>query len=82
SRVSETLLVPRDALIRYPDGTTTLFVIEGDGTARQLTVEVDRVYGETAVINSGLDSLLPVVTRGNEALTDGQAVRVIDGAGD
>ncbi|MEL6448836.1 MAG: efflux RND transporter periplasmic adaptor subunit [Pseudomonadota bacterium] len=80
----ETLLIPRDALIRYPDGTTTVFVVDGGTppTARQLSVDVDRVYGETAVIAGGLDSLLPVVTRGNEALTDGQAVRVIDGAGD
>ncbi len=80
----ETLLIPRDALIRYPDGTTTVFVVDGGTTptARQMSVDVDRVYGETAVIADGLDSLLPVVTRGNEALTDGQAVRVIDGVGD
>lgn len=76
-----TLLVPRDALIRYPDGTTTVFVVEdGESTqARQRTVEVTRVDGETAVIASGLNPGEPVVIRGNEVLSDGQSVRVIDG---
>ncbi|MEO1576927.1 MAG: efflux RND transporter periplasmic adaptor subunit, partial [Pseudomonadota bacterium] len=76
-----TLLVPRDALIRYPDGTTTVFVVEdGESTqARQRTVEVTRVDGETAVIASGLNPGEPVVIRGNEVLSDGQSVRVING---
>ncbi|MEJ2604776.1 MAG: efflux RND transporter periplasmic adaptor subunit [Gammaproteobacteria bacterium] len=50
--------VPRDALIRYPDGRTTVWVIadEGDGL----------VVHERQVTR--------VVTRGNEALRDGQSV--------
>ncbi len=79
----ETLLIPRDALIRYPDGTTTVFIVEEGATpvVRQKAVEVGRVYGDTAVIVSGLDTLSPVVTRGNEVLTDGQAVRLVSGTG-
>ena len=37
------------------------------------------VDGETAVIASGLNPGEPVVIRGNEVLSDGQSVRVING---
>jgi len=80
----ETLLIPRDALIRYPDGTTTVFVVEEGAkpVVRQRSVEVGRMYGDTAVIVAGLDALKPVVTRGNEGLADGQAVRLVKGSSD
>lgn len=78
---ADALLVPRDALIRYPDGTVTLFVVDRSTSppiARQRQVTLSRVDGNRAVIASGLEAGLPVVTRGNEALTDGQPVRIVD----
>lgn len=77
----DALLVPRDALIRYPDGTTTLFVVDTQGTpprARQREVSVGRVDGDWAVIDSGLDAEQAVVVRGNEVLQDGDAVRILE----
>lgn len=81
---ADALLVPRDALIRYPDGTTTLFVVDrsvSPPVARQREVRVGRVDGDRAVIASGLEAGLPVVTRGNELLVDGQPVRIVEGGG-
>jgi RND family efflux transporter MFP subunit len=78
---ADALLVPRDALIRYPDGTTTLFVVDEQASppvARQREVEVGRVDGDWAVIDSGLEAGQPVVVRGNEVLTDGDAVRIVE----
>ena len=75
------VLVPRDALIRYPDGTSTLFVVDrtvSPPVARQREVTLGRVDGNRAVIESGLEPGVAVVVRGNEALVDGQAVRVVE----
>ncbi|MBY6204890.1 efflux RND transporter periplasmic adaptor subunit [Halomonas denitrificans] len=80
----EVLLVPRDALIRYPDGTVTLFIVErsvSPPVARQREVVLGRVDGDRAVVVEGLDPDAPVVVRGNETLVDGQPVRIVDPAG-
>jgi len=77
---TDALLVPRDALIRYPDGTITVFVVDDSDApprARQREVAVGRVDGNMAVIESGLEAGRPVVVRGNEMLSDGDAVRVV-----
>lgn len=81
---ADALLVPRDALIRYPDGTTTLFVVDrsvAPPVARQREVRIGRVDGDRVVVADGLDAGMPVVTRGNELLIDGQPVRIVDGGG-
>lgn len=77
---ADALLIPRDALIRYPDGTITVFVLD-DSTSparvRQRQITIGRVDGDTAVVESGLEPGQPVVVRGNEVLNDGDAVRVL-----
>lgn len=80
----DALLVPRDALIRYPDGTTTLFVVDRTSSppvARQRQVTLGAVDGDRAVIASGLEPGMSVVVRGNETLVDGQPVRIVGGGG-
>ncbi len=75
----EVVRVPRDALIRYPDGTTTVWIVEQSNTgmrARELEVTVGRASGDSIEIISRLDPLRPVVVRGNEVLTQDQVVRV------
>jgi len=76
---TDALAVPRDALLRQPDGGYSLFVVEdGDGglVARQRTVEVVRDSGEQVALSGGVRRGERVVVRGNEALRDGQAVRL------
>lgn len=73
----DALAVPRDALLRQPDGGYSLFVAlpDGDGwVARQRTVRVLRDRGSLVAIAEGIEAGERVVVRGNEALRDGQAV--------
>lgn len=75
----EGVVVPRDALIRYPDGRVTVWTVaDGDGqpVAREHVVKTGLSFDGRVEIRSGLDPGARVVTRGNEALEAGQAVRV------
>ncbi|MEQ8234626.1 MAG: efflux RND transporter periplasmic adaptor subunit, partial [Gammaproteobacteria bacterium] len=72
------LTVPRDALLRYPDGRVTVWVVttDSDGTARaaERRVEVGRAFDGLVEVTSGLAGDEHVVVRGNEGLVEGQAV--------
>ncbi|WP_101926369.1 MULTISPECIES: efflux RND transporter periplasmic adaptor subunit [Luteimonas] len=100
------LAVSRDALLRQPDGSYSLFVVEAAGAAndsqaaandddggdpdadappavapgtlvaRQRSVRVLRDQGDEVAVGEGLAAGERVVVRGNEALSDGQPVRV------
>lgn len=75
----EVLRVPRDAIKRYPDGTTTLWVLEGPAgreTVREQPVQLGAGFGAELTVTGGLRAGQAVVIRGNEALRAGQAVRV------
>ncbi len=77
----DALLVPRDALIRYPDGSVTLYIVDetvSPPVARQREVRIGRVEGDRAAVDSGLSSDERVIVRGNEVLVDGQPVRVVE----
>ena len=71
------LLVPRDALLRHPDGGHSLFVV-ADGRAQRRPVTLGPEGPDGVAIRTGLDAGERVVIRGNEALRDGQLVTVID----
>lgn len=80
----EVLRVPRDALIRYPDGTTTVWVVDRTGDrpqARELQVAVGGSVGDRIEIVDGLDATQPVIVRGNEVLGAGDPVRVLGAGG-
>lgn len=79
------LVLPRDAVKRYPDGTTTVWVVDGSGTAaiaREQRVELEAGGGERARVLEGLAADAVVVVRGNEALKAGQPVQVRPSAAD
>ena len=76
------VVVPRDALIRYPDGRTVVWSVNSDGDVHKVSerqVKTGLVFGGKVEIVSGLDSGAVVVVRGNEALREGQQVRVEGG---
>lgn len=75
--------VPRDALVRAPDGSDRVWIVASDdGAARAepRTVRIGRSLAETVEVVDGLEPGLPVVVRGNESLREGQAVQIVETA--
>ena len=72
-------VVPRDALIRYPDGRTIVWVASVDGDrhiVEERLVRTGITFDDQIEIVEGLREGERVVVRGNEALRHGQQVRV------
>ncbi|AFT70562.1 Efflux transporter, RND family, MFP subunit [Alloalcanivorax dieselolei B5] len=74
------LAVPRDALLRYPDGRVSVWLAESnaDGTlvAREQRLRVDEGLGDLVPVREGLSEGDRVVVRGNEGLRDGHELEV------
>ena len=72
------VVVSRDALLRYPDGRVSVWVVQGDGESATVTERQVRtgVSFDGQVEIEGLAPGTRVVTAGNEALQEGQAVRM------
>lgn len=71
------LVVPRDAIIRFPDGRVVVWVVDtgaAGATAREQPVLTGLAFDSLVEIREGLEAGAAVVTRGNEALQDGQRV--------
>jgi RND family efflux transporter MFP subunit len=78
-----TMQVPRDAIIRLPDGTTKVWIVDErdeKATARSSTVRTGRGLGESIEITEGIENGSRIVVRGNESLTEGQWVSIIPAA--
>ncbi|MDJ0877744.1 MAG: efflux RND transporter periplasmic adaptor subunit [Halieaceae bacterium] len=69
------LVVPRDALLRYPDGRTVVWTV-GDDIVSEHRVQTGLQFDGMVEIRDGIDAGDRVVVEGNEALRDGQAVEV------
>lgn len=73
------VIIPRDALIRYPDGRVAVWVAHGSGATRTVSEQQVRTglgMGTHIEVVAGLEAGTPVVVRGNETLYDGQEVRI------
>ena len=73
------VVIPRDALLRKPDGGTSIWVVDESGSepiVHERTVEIGGDMGQSVEARSGVSAGEKVVTRGNEALRDGQTVRL------
>ncbi|MBT8090007.1 MAG: efflux RND transporter periplasmic adaptor subunit [Gammaproteobacteria bacterium] len=74
--------VPRDAILRFPDGRMTVWVVDNSD---ELPVVHERViragfeFDGVVEIASGLVDGDVVVVRGNETLQEGQTVSILDG---
>ena len=79
--VEDGLVVPRDAVLRYPDGRTVVWSVEqGDGmwVAREKLVRIGQSFNDLVEIREGLSAGARVVVQGNEVLQDGQRVRIVE----
>lgn len=75
------LVIPRDALLRYPDGRVVVWTVApGDSgpMASEKAVRIGQSFAGMVEIVEGLEAQDQVVVRGNEALQNGQRVRLID----
>jgi multidrug efflux pump subunit AcrA (membrane-fusion protein) len=73
------VVVQRDAIMRYPDGRITVWVIKqenGNATVTERRVKPGLSFNGKVAINSGLSPDALVVIQGNESLHEGQAVTV------
>jgi RND family efflux transporter MFP subunit len=77
----EGLAIPRDAVIRHPDGRVTVWVLgEQDGERVEVSerqVRLGRGFDGMVHVLSGLERGERVVVRGNESLRPGQRVQVV-----
>lgn len=78
----EGVVLPRDALLRYPDGRISVWVLDRSGErlrVREHQVELGLSFADRVEIRTGVEAGAEVVVEGNEALQDGQAVRLRGG---
>lgn len=76
------IVVPRDAILRFPDGRITVWVVEMDAelpVVRERSVNTGLEFDSVVEILGGLDDGDMVVVRGNETLQEDQAVTILDG---
>ena len=75
----EGIVIPRDALLRYPDGRQVVWTVTGDAQQTRVgeqRVQVGSQFNSLIEIRSGIAAGDRVVVEGNEALRNGQAVSV------
>ena len=75
----EGVVVSRDAILRYPDGRITVWVIDPDSdppTVSEKRVATGHSFGGLITIREGILDGDVVVVRGNESLQEGQQVRI------
>jgi len=76
SDIRKALLVPRDALVLRPDGSS-VFVVDKEGKARQVTVATGIGTGQQIEVIGDLGDGDTVIIRGNERLRPGQVVSIM-----
>lgn len=75
--------VSRDAILRFPDGRITVWVVDSSedvAVVYEQLVSTGSEFAGLVEITRGLAGDELVVVRGNEALQEGQAVTILDGA--
>lgn len=73
------VVISRDAILRYPDGRVTVWVIKPGSeppTVAEKRVTTGHSFDGLVTIREGLQAGDVIVVRGNEALQEGQQVRV------
>ena len=75
----EGVVISRDAILRYPDGRVTVWVISPDSdppTVTEKRVATGHSFNGQITIREGVQAGDLVVVRGNESLQEGQQVRI------
>lgn len=78
------VLAPRDALVRRPEGGYGVWVVQASNGQLKATarpVRTGRTVGNRVEIREGLTPGDRVIVRGNEGLSEGQVLRLVDRMG-
>ncbi len=83
---SGSVQVPRDAIVRFADGSAKVWIVklQGDTASGQVESRLIKTAGrlaEMVEVNQGLSGGESVVVKGNEALQEGQTVTIQGDAG-
>ena len=74
--VDDAVTVPVEALLRAPDGATTVMIAGSDGKAHPVSVETGIRQGDRVQITKGLSGNEKVITTGAYGLPDGTKIRI------
>ena len=77
------VVIRRDAVIRYPDGRTTVWVAPGEDESVQVVerqIQLGRAFDGRVEVREGLEPGTRIVVRGNESLRPEQRVRITEEA--
>jgi membrane fusion protein (multidrug efflux system) len=72
---AETILAPQNAVIRNPDGSATVWVIDGENKANPRPVTLGQAMGNQWVIKGGVEPGEVIVVQGFQKLKPGAAVQ-------
>lgn len=78
---TDTVQIPRDAVVRFPDGTVKVWIVSGEGENALVESRVVRTggtLGELTEVVEGLEGGERVVLKGNEGLRENQPVNLRD----
>ena len=73
----QAIIVPKDAVVRYPDGRITVWVVqtsEGSTVVRERRIKTGPAFDSMLAVLDGISDGDRVVVEGNESLRDGQKV--------
>ncbi|KAB2968459.1 efflux RND transporter periplasmic adaptor subunit [Zoogloea sp.] len=71
---TEGILAPQQAIVRAGDGLSRVWVIDGDGKARQHAVQLGKVVDGHYLVSSGLKAGDKLVVEGLDRIKDGDGV--------
>ena len=70
------VVVSRDAILRHPDGRTTVWLVNEDKSVSERLVKTGLSFNGHVVIEEGLDTDKTIVVQGNESLREGQMISI------
>jgi len=72
----KSVVVPRDAILRHPDGRTTVWVVNQDNSVSERLVKTGLSFNGNVVLKEGLNANVMIVVQGNESLREGQKITI------
>ncbi len=84
-REGKSVQIPRDAVVRYPDGSIKVWVVSQNGEqamVRSRDIRTGDALGELTEVLSGLEGGEQIVLKGNESLRENQPVTLDEATGE